>query len=220
MVTNGEQNIPNAPVSEGETTPASPPISDAPKFEVIDGVVTVDGKKFVRESDLIAAKGSLQGRLDEAQTVHKDAVDKLSLQVSESNQEVAKANAALKEATDARSTGDVSAEETSRIKQEAETAKTDLTTANTSLLDMKRKLIMASYNIPADSEAGQSLLQKDSTQLDSFEEALKALSTNPRGPGNYALGGFTSSATPMTEMERASKVLDATPVRGVRNPAG
>jgi hypothetical protein len=78
---------------------------------------------------------------------------------------------------------------------------------------------MAVYNIPADSEPGKKLMEKDMTQLDSFEEALKALSANRRGPGNYIVGGGNGSPDPVSSIDRAKQVLAATPVRGVRNPA-
>ena len=219
-----EQNQPqDAPGGDGQT-PTTPTTSEStpdtqPKVEIKDGVVMVDGKKYVKESDLIAAKGSLQGRLDEAQTAHSAAVDKLKLEVSEAHQAVAQANAALEEARKAGNTGGISEEEVSRIKSEAETAKAAAETANTSLLEMKRKLIMATYNITADSEAGRSLETKDSVQLDSFEEALKALATARGGAGPYALGSGSGSAAPMSDHDRAMKILENTPVRGVRNPS-
>lgn len=219
-----EQNqTTDAPGGDDQTTTQPPTGEQAaqtttpPKVEVKDGAILIDGKKHVKESDLIAAKESLQRQMDEAQQTHNDAIDKLSLGVSEANQKLAQANAALEEAKVARATGDTSDEEVSRIKQEAEDAKTSATNATTTALDYRRKFIMSAYNIPADSEQGQKLLEKDMTQLDSFEEALKALSTSRGGPGNYVVGGGGGGATPRTEMERASELIANTPIRGVRN---
>ena len=204
---------PAAPASPPE--PPKPPTQ--PKVEVKDGVVTVDGKKYVKESDLMAAKESLTAQLNEAQKVHNEAVDKLKLDVSAAQTQVAQANAALDEAKKARTAGDISAEELSRIKKESEDAKAKLATSSTSVLDYRRKYIMAAYNIPANSDAGKKLMEKDSVQLDSFEEAIKALNTGRGGPGNYILGNSGGGATPVPEMDRAKALLAATPFRGVRN---
>ncbi len=207
---------PPAVPPENTNPPASPPEGE-PKVEVKDGVVMVDGKKYVKESDLIAAKESLQGQLEKAQTAHNEAVDKLNLQVSDANQQLAQANAALEEAKKAREAGAASDEDVAKVKQEAEDAKANLTKAQTDALDYRRKYIMATYNIPADSEQGQKLKEKDMAQLDSFEEALKALSQQRGGPGNYAVGGGGGGAAPQSDMDRAKALLANTPYRGVRN---
>src|SRR3989304_5831714 len=180
------EQIPTTPAPPAETP--KPPASQ-PKVEVKDGVVTVDGKKYIKEADLMAAKESLQGQIESAQAKHNEAVDKLKLDVSAAQQSVAQANAALEEAKKARTAGDISADEMSRIKKEADEAKAALATAQTSGLDYRRKFIMAVYNIPANSDVAKSLEAKDAKQLDSFEEALKALSTGRGGPGNYLIGG-------------------------------
>ena len=76
---------------------------------------------------------------------------------------------------------------------------------------------MAAYNIPANSDTAKKLLEKDASQLDSFEEALKALSTGRGGPGNYLLGGGGGGAAPVAELDRAKAVIANTPIRGTRN---
>ena len=209
------QSAPTTPPDSAVTTP--PTSGPEPKVEVKDGNILVDGKKYVKESDLIAAKESLQGQLETAQQTHNEAVDKLNTQVSEAQQEVAKATAALEDAKKAQGEGATSEEEVARLKTEAETAKTSLETANTASLDYRRKYIMVAYNIAPDSETGQKLLEKDMSQLESFEEALKALATSRGGPGNYVVGGGTGGAGPVSEMDRAKGILAATPVRGTRN---
>ena len=201
-----------AAVTAAATTPAQP------KVEVKDGVVLVDGKKFVAESDLIAAKKSLQGDIEKAQATHNEAVDKLRLQVDEANKNVATANAALEEAKKARESGATSAPaDVAKVKQEADAAKADLTKANTAVLDLRRRLIMTAYNISPTSDIGKKLSEKSLEQLDSFEEALKALNTGRGGAGNYALGGGNGGAGEVSAMDRAKTILANTPVRGVRN---
>lgn len=216
------QNI-DAPSGDGGT-PAAPPAPvttpttpTSPKVEMVDGKVLVDGKKYVLESDLIAAKESLRGDLEKAQSAHNDAIDAAKLEADEANRKLATANAELEKAKQAGVSGAISEEEITRLRQEATDAQTKVDTANTSALDYRRKYIMAVYNIPVDSEAAKSLETKDSSQLDAFEEALKAVGGGRGGAGNYALGGGGGSA-PVTEMDRAKSIIESTPVRGVRNP--
>lgn len=214
----GEQNPSATPATPPEgTNPSTSTPAAEPKVEVKDGVVTVDGKKYVKESDLIAAKESLQRQLNEAQQTHNEATEKLQLQVSEANQKVAQANAALEETKNARESGAASDEDVARARQEKEAAEAQVIQANDSALDYRRKYIMAVYSIHPDSEQGQKLMEKDMSQLDSFEEALKALSQNRGGPGNYAIGGGGGGPAQPSEMDRAKALLQNTPFRGVRN---
>ncbi len=214
-----EKNQDDAP-NTVEAEHPEPPKSTSPvqpKFEVKDGAVLVDGKKYVRESDLIAAKESLTKQLESAQAIHNEAIDKLRLEVSAQQTEVAKANAALEEAKKARSAGDISVEELSKVKKEAEEAKTSLATVKAAGLDYRRKFLMVTYGISANSDVAKKLMEKDAVQLDSFEEALKALSTGRGGPGNYAVGMGGGDTAPATAMDRARSIIAATPMRGVRN---
>ena len=212
-----ELNPQQPPATPPAETKTPPPGDNQPKVEFKDGALLVDGRKYVKESDLIAAKESLQGRLEEAQTAHNTAVDGLRLEVSQAQTEVAKANAALEEAKAAQVQGGISEEEVSRIKQESVDAKTKLSETEVKTLDYRRKYIMTAYNIPEGSDTAQRLVEKDMSQLDSFEEALKALSTGRGGPGNYAIGGGGAGATPQTPMDRAKELIAGTPYRGVRN---
>ena len=188
---------------------------DAPKVEVKDGFTFVDGRKFVPESDLIAAKQGLEGKLEQQQTVHSQAIDTTKLELSAAQQDIAKLTAQASEAEQARQSGATSDEEVARVKQELETATTNLIALQAGAdkaLEYRRALLTVHYSIPADSLANKSM-----AELDSFEEALKALATSRgSGPGPYALGGGLGGASPMTEEERAAKVLAATDIRGTR----
>lgn len=213
---------PNKEGASGGNPPAgTPPASNppAPKVEIKDGTVLIDGKKHVPEHELMATKKSLQADLESAKAAHTADLDKVRTELSAAQTDVAKANAALETLRKAQGTGATSAEEVARIKAEAETAKTALTAAQTSGLDYRRKYIMTVYNIPADSDSGKGLMQKNATQLDSFEEALKALVGNKgSGPGGYAFaGGGSGSAQPQAPIDRAKAILAVTPIRGVRN---
>ncbi|KKN54553.1 hypothetical protein LCGC14_0591450 [marine sediment metagenome] len=198
---------------EGKTTP--PPATTVPKVEVKEGATFLDGKKVVLESDLIAAKKSLEGQMEQAQTVHSDAIDKAKLEVSEAQQQIATLNANIKENEEARKTGAVSDEEAARVKQELETTRSSLEQANSSALEHRRALIVMKYGVPEDT-----IKDKTSEQLDSFEEAAKAFVTVKGGAvGPYAVGGGSADAAPQTNIERATKILEATPIRGVSNAA-
>lgn len=212
-----EPKVTDAPPVSPESPPIPAPPAAQPKLEIKDGVVMVDGKKFVPESQLMAAKESLQKDIDKAQQIHNDSVDKLKLDLSASQSDVAKANVALDEAKKARMSGDISAEELSKIKKEAEDAKANFTAEQTAGLDYRRKYIIAAYSIPATSDVAKKLSEKTAAQLDSFEEALKALSTSRGGPGNYAVSGGSGGATVKTNMDRAKELISSTPYRGIRN---
>lgn len=207
------QTTPTTPEPKAEPTPA--PIAPTAKVEVKDGAVVVDGKKFVAESDLIAAKKSLEGKLEQAQTAHETAINTAKLEASNAQQEVATLNAKIKENEEARKSGAVSDEDAARVKQELETAKGSVETLQKEAdkaLEYRRAMLVMQYGVDANTIA-----EKDMTSLDSFEEALKAVSTAKGGVGNYAVGGGTGEAAPESNMDRAAKILANTPMRGVRN---
>jgi uncharacterized Zn finger protein len=214
---NPPKDAPGGNEQNPPVTSTSPAVS--PKVEVKDGKVLVDGKSYVKESDLIAAKEGLQRQIESAQTVHNSAIDKVKLELSTAQTEVAKANVALEEAKKARVTGDISAEEMSKVKKEADDAKAELAKLQPTTLGLRRQLIMATYQIPANSDTAKAMETKTSAQLDALEEALKALHGARGGPGNYLVGGSGGGATPRTDRERARELLNATPYRGVRNAA-
>ncbi len=197
-----------------ETKPPEP-VATTAKVEIKDGRVEVDGKKFVPESDLIAAKNNLEGKLTTQQTAHETAIDAAKLETSESQKTIAQLNAKITENEQARESGAVTEEAAAKTKQELETAKSSLETLTNSSLETRRALLVLQYGVTADSIKDKSL-----TELASFEEAIKAVSTaRGGGAGPYATGGGTGEAAPQTNIERAAKVLESTPVRGVRNPA-
>ena len=198
---------------EGDPTPTTPTTPTLPKVEVKDGTTYLDGKKVVLESDLIASKKSLEGQLLQQQTAHETAIDTAKLDVSNAQQEIANLNAKIKENEQARESGAVSDEDAAKVKQNLETAVSSIETLTTSALELKRANLILQYGVAPDT-----IKEKDMAQLDSFEEAIKAVSTaKGSGVGPYALGGGSGDAAPMTDMDRAAKILEATPVRGVRN---
>jgi len=204
------------PGAAGSPSPTSTPTPAAPKVELKDGSILVDGRKMVAESDLIAAKLSLESKLEKAQAAHNEAIDTAKLELSAAQQQVASLNAELTEAKEASKTGATPDEEVARIKQDLANANNLVATLQTDAgkaLEYRRALLAMQYPGVVDK-----LANKTMKELDSLEEALKALSTSRGGgPGNYALGGGGGQPHTMSEQERASKVIAATPVRGTRN---
>ncbi len=199
--------------SEGGQTPPAP---TAPKMEFKEGSVFVDGKKMVAESDLIAAKKSLETQLEKAQATHNEAYDSAKLELSAAQKQVAELSAKLKEAQSAPGQG-ANSEEIARIKQEKADAlaKVEALTAEAAKsLELKRQLLKVQYPGVTDEQ----LAKKSMKELDSFEEALKAVSSSRGGGvGAYAIGGGLGQTAPMSDLDRAKKLLEITPVRGVRN---
>lgn len=203
------------PEPEPVTTPEPTPVAPTAKIEVKEGKVTVDGKAFVAESDLIAAKKSLEGQMTTQQTVHETAINAAKLETSEAQKQIATLNAKITENEQARQAGAVTDEEAARVKTELETTKSSLETANTKSLEFRRALLVLQYGVAEDT-----IKEKTMLELDSFEEAIKAVSTaRGGGVGPYAIGGGTGDAAPQTDIERAAKILENTPIRGVREPA-
>lgn len=195
-----------------EQEPAA--VAPTAKVEVKDGKVLVDGKAFVAESHLLAAKHSLEGKLTQAQTAHNTAIDSTKLELSEAQKQIATLNAKVKEVTDASKSGAVSDSDVAKVKQELEASKASmelLKADSAKALEYRRALLVVQFGIAADT-----IKDKTVAQLDAFEEALKAVSTAKGGVGAYAIGGGSGGAAPQTNMERASKLLAATPVRGTR----
>jgi len=209
-----------APPPQGPTSPAGPtgtPGPASPNVEFKDGQVLVDGKKMVRESDLIAAKQSLGTQLETQQAAHTQAVDAARLELSAEQQKVADLNAKVTE-LEARPTGAVSDEEIAGVKQQLTDAlaKVETLTAEAGqALELRRKLLAIEYGVSVDS-----LADKDMKALDSFEEALKAVATSRGGGvGPYAVPGAPGGAAPKTPMDRAKEILAATPPLGTREAA-
>ena len=216
----GDQPPQTPPTTPPAATPppAPAPVAPTAKVEIVEGKVVVDGKKFVAESDLIAAKNSLEGKLSTQQTAHDAAIDAAKLEASTAQQTIATLNAKITEVEEARKAGAVTDTEAASIKQELETAKNSIVTLTvdaTRALELRRANLVLQYGVVPDT-----IKDKDMKALDAFEEALKAVST-ARGSsvGPYAVGSGMEGAVPQTDIERAAKVLEATPIRGVREPA-
>lgn len=215
MTENPGNGAPSTNDGGGKTPPPPPPttITDATKFEVKEGKMYADGRELSLTSDLIAAKESLKTQLTEAQTVHNEAIDKAKTDLSDAQQQVAAANAKIITLETAQKEGATSVEEVTRVNTERDAAKSRADLAEGKVLELRKQVLVSIYKIPVDKLADKSI-----EQLDSLEEALKAIGATGGGTGAYALGGGGGAgAKPQTDFERALTLIEATPVVGVRN---
>lgn len=215
-MTTENQNEQAGAAGNSEPTPPPAASAPAPKVEVRDGAtfMEVGGKmvKMVKESDLMAAKQSLEKQIETQQTTHNQAIDAAQLELSAERQKVADLNAKLTEAQNAQGEGAVSNDEIARIKQERQDALTKvetLTAESSKALEYRRQLILAKYPGVTDEQ----LSDKSMVQLDSFEEALKALSSSRGGGiGPYAAGAGTGQPQPMSDYDRRKAALEGATV--------
>jgi cell division protein FtsL len=183
---------------------------------VADGVLTVGGRKMVLESDLIAAKKSLEVVADQAQASHNTAIDSAKLEVSAAQQQIATLTAAARELKDARESGaTTSNEDVAKLKGELEAANKSVTDTNVKMLDMRRASIVLQS---AGTVTTDQLANKSEVELTAFEEAIQIVNkSNGSKPGEYMIGGGSGGGVaPETPMERASRLLASTPIRGTR----
>ena len=216
MVEDIKNQTPGAAGDPVVSTPTPDPAKVAPPatptMEYKDGAVFADGKKMVKESDLMALKQSSESAAEKAQTVHNEAVDAVRLELSAAQQALADSNAKLTEARDAQGKGATSNEDVARIEQERDNALAKVETLTTEAgkaLELKKALLIAQFP----GVTVEKLADKTMQQLDSFEEALKAVSsTKVGGIGPYAAGGGLGQATPQTDYERRQAALASAPV--------
>ena len=199
-------------VSTPTPDPAKVAPPATPTMEYKDGAVFADGKKMVKESDLMALKQSSESAAEKAQTVHNEAVDAVRLELSTAQQALADSNAKLTEAKDAQGKGATTDEEVAGIRQERDSALAKVETLTTEAgkaLELKKALLVAQFP----GVTAEKLADKTMQQLDSFEEALKAVSSAKGGGiGGYAVGGGLGNAAPQSDYERRAAALESASV--------
>lgn len=155
--------------------------------------------KMVPESDLLAVKASregLQTQLDELKGTHRTTVSELGVKL-------AAAEAKAEENAGSATKLTTAEEELKTAKEQLEAAQTSGEGHRTKALEYRRNLISTGFNIPADT-----IKDKTMEQLDSFEEALKAIG-GVKSSGGYAIGGG-AGATPVLEnpLDRARRLIE------------
>jgi hypothetical protein len=212
-----EENENQIPGASSGNEPVVPPTPNADrvidptlKLEMKGGQIVLDGKKLVAESDLIAAKKGLETQLQTQQTTHSQAIDAIQLELSAERKNVANLTAELEKARNAQGEGAVSGEEIARIRHERDDALTKvetLTTMEGKALELKKSLLVSQFP----GVTAEQLENKTMQELDSLEEALKAVSKGG-GIGPYATGGGTGSAVPLSDYDRRKQALESAQV--------
>jgi len=169
-------------------------------------VTTPEGEvKTVKESDLLAIKGSKEGlelKVTELVTGHMTEVEGVKTQLSDAQQAQYAAEAKVKELEVKVAEGAGSSEELARVKQELEQAQRTAEEAVNQSLESRRQLISGTYGIPI-----ETVKDKTKEQLDAYEEALKTVST-AKGAGNLAIGGGGGGAVAAEKpLDRAARIL-------------
>lgn len=181
-----------------------------------DSFTDAEGKKWVPEHHLMAAKEGAKTELATAQTAHDTALTGVRSELSESQTATAAARAEAQTAKSALAEGVGSSEELTKTKESLVTANTAITAGNEALLKSSRENIMLRYGVAADKLEG-----KDQTALGLYAEALASVGAKPgNGAGQYPIGGGIPGAQqPETPLERADRVMNSAPrYSGSRNP--
>lgn len=158
------------------------------------GILTVgegdSAVKYVKESDLLAVKGSrdtLQGKLDTLDKSQNAAVTTAETAAETARQTTLQAEATIerltKEVTDAAG----NSEKVTTLQKELETAMEAGKSSATQLLEMKQQVVIATYGVPKEVVENKTLVE-----LTAFEVALKEV-VGLKGTGNLAVGGASGT---------------------------
>ena len=160
-----------------------------------DGTIVIkdaEGKeiRYAKESDLLTIKGSrddLQVKLAAAEAARGTATTEADTKIAEANQQKLQAEAKAESLTEEIKKHTGTAEELVSLKAQLATAQQSGEEQGNKLLELRRTFITNTYKVPPATVAEKTL-----TQLDVFEEALKAVGAGTGG--NYAFGGAGGGA--------------------------
>ena len=156
-----------------------------------DGDNQDSGRKMVPESDLIAVKNSLEGKMSELKVQLEDSKKNADTHYQTVLQERA-AKADVEKRLQELQTLATSAES---IKQELEAAKSGRAQLETQLMDISKRRLQELYKVPETSIVG-----KSQRELDIMEEALKLV--GPKNLVTVLTGGGSGNQVPMTAREK------------------
>ncbi len=157
---------------------------------VEDGALVIkDGEssiRYVKESDLLAVKGSRKSAEEvakEVESVRATVLTESKASVDSALQRALQAEARVSSLQEQIDKGVGTAAQVTELERQLATAKTSSEETGNRLLGLRRELIVKSYNVPV-----ATVEKKNLSELDTFEEALKAV-IGSGGAGNYAFGG-------------------------------
>lgn len=191
--------------TEPTSTPGSDPAPDP-----------TPSPKMVPESDVIAVKEGARKELEGTRTAHAAEIKIAKDELSTAQNKLYAAEARVTELEGKLTEHTSSAEELARTKGELETAQGAVKSAQDKALEYRRNILVTTYGIPADTVSTKTM-----EQLDSYEEALKAVKT-AQGVGNYALGGGGGGAPgeKLTPIEQAAQELKLAKAAQAKRRAG
>jgi len=142
--------------------------------------------RYVKESDLLAVKGSKESaetKASEAETAREAAVKEANASLDAEKSRALQAEARVSSLEEQIKSGGGTAAELEKAKAELATAKTSSEELGNKYLELKRSVIIATYGVPK-----ETVESKDMAALTVFEEALKAV-IGDKALGNFAAGG-------------------------------
>ena len=176
---------------KSQTTPPEPAVAS--------------NQKMVPEADVLAQKSKAEGlerKLKESEQQWNTERDTLKTQVSASQTSQYAAEAQNKELIEKLSKSLKELEELPKVKAELDSTKLSAGELTKKALEYRRRFVAQSWGISEDT-----VKDKDMSQLDQFEEALKAVKASGGRPGNYAIGGTGGGAGQESPTERATRII-------------
>ncbi len=169
---------------------------------------TTPGVKMVPESDLLALKGSLEGKLTESESKYTTFESSSKQLLSDTQSKLYSAEARVKTLEGEATTTKVTMEGLTTVKVELDASREENKKHNETILTLRRESLSKTYNFPL-----ANLQEKDMAALTALEEALKAVQTTG---GAYALAAGGGGTSPQTPQERALAAIHAAETRPPR----
>jgi len=159
-----------------------------------DGTLTAKDAKgvevrYVKESDLLAVKGSKENAVRDAETAKTQAIAEANSKVDAALSRALQAEARVSSLEEQIAQSGGSAAELVKAKADLEAAKKSSEALGNKHLELKRNVIVATYGVPLATVATKNL-----AALDLYEEALKAVMGDKR-LGNFAIGSGGGGGT-------------------------
>ena len=175
-----------------------------------DGALVIkDGDKevrYVRESDLLAVKEGRVTKEDAAKQVSEAkaaATAEATTKIDEAHQKVLRAEARVSSLEEQITKGGGDAAELVKATAALATAKTSSEELGNKFLELRRDVIVRTYNVPKETVA-----KKNIAALEVYEEALKAVIGN-KSIGNFAVGAGAVGQSPLVGKDPMALAVEA-----------
>lgn len=148
--------------------------------------------RYVKESDLLAVKGSketAESKVSEAVSARETAVKEVTAALDVEKNRALQAEARISSLEEQIKSGGGTAAELEKAKAELVAAKSSSEVLTTKHLELRRNVMVTTYGVPKETVAS-----KDLAALDVYEEALKAV-LGDKALGNFAVGGGSGGAS-------------------------